>query len=88
MIALDLRQHHCQVLLITCLKFTKKECESCTHKKKKVMSECRFIDLENIELYYEWKECNDESFKSINELNKKFPNRYWFCNEDVNKFVL
>ena len=52
------------------------------------MSECRLTDLENNELYYECKECHDESYKSINGLNKKFPNTYQFCNEDVNKFVL
>ena len=44
-------------------------------RKKKFMSECRLIDLKNIELYYKCKECNDES---INELNKKFPIRIDF----------
>ena len=39
-------------------------------------------------MYYECKECNYESHKSINGLNKKFSNTYRFCNEDVNKFVL
>ena len=34
------------------------------------------------------KERNDKSCKSINELIEKFPNTYWFCKEDVNKFVL
>ena len=52
------------------------------------MSECRLIGLKNNELYYRCKECNDESYKSMNGLNKKFPNTYRFCNEDVNKFVL
>ena len=52
------------------------------------MSECRLIGLKNNELYYKCKEYNDESYKSINELNKKFPNTYRFGNEDVNKFVL
>ena len=64
----------------------KKECESC--KERKIMSECRLIDLKNNELYYKCKECNDESYKSTNGLNKKFPNTYRFCDEDVNKFVL
>ena len=64
----------------------KKECELC--KERKIMSECRLIGLENNELYYECKECNDDSYKSTNGLNKKFPNTYQFCNEDVNKFVL
>ena len=65
----------------------KKERESCKERKK-IMSECRLIGLENNELYYKCKECNDESYKSINGLNKKFPNTYRFCNEDVNKFIL
>ena len=52
------------------------------------MSEFRLIRLKNNELYYKCKECNDESYKSINELNKKFLNTYKFCNEDVNNFVL
>ena len=52
------------------------------------MSECRLIGLKNNELYYKCKECNDESYKSINGLNKRFLNTYRFCNEDVNKFVL
>ena len=64
-----------------------KECKSCKERKK-VASECRLIGLKNNKFYYECKECNDESYKSINGLNKKFPNTYPFCNEDVNKFVL
>ena len=34
------------------------------------------------------KECNDKSYKSINELTEKFPNTYQVCNKDLNKFVL
>ena len=64
----------------------KKECKSC--KERKIVWECGLIGLKNNELYYECKECNDESYKSINGLNKKFPNTYRFCNGDVNKFVL
>ena len=52
------------------------------------MSEYRLIDLKNNELYYKCKECGNESYESMNELNKKFPNTYRFCNGDVNKFVL
>ena len=52
------------------------------------MSECNFIDLKNNRLHYKYKECNDESFKSINGLNKKFSNTYQFCNRDVNKSIL
>ena len=52
------------------------------------MSECVLIGLKNNELYYKCKECNDESYKSINGLNKNFSDTYRFCNEDINKFVL
>ena len=44
--------------------------------------------LKKNRLHYKCKECNDESFKPINGLIKKFPNTYQFCNGDVNKFVL
>ena len=64
----------------------KKEYELC--KKRKIMSECRFIGLKNNELCCKCKECNNESYESINTLIKKFPNTYRFCNEDVNNFVL
>ena len=37
---------------------------------------------------YKCKECNDKSHKSINGLDKKFPNIYKFCNNDLNKFAL
>ena len=66
----------------------KKECELC--KERKVMSECRLAGLSNNELYYEWKEGSDESYKSINGLNKFYNqcyNLYQFYNEIVNKFV-
>ena len=52
------------------------------------MSECILIGLKNNRLHYKCKECSDESYKSINRLNKKFPNTYRFCNGDVNKFYL
>ena len=64
----------------------KKECKSC--KERKIMWECKLISLKNNKLYYKYKEFNDESYKSINGLNKNFPNTYRFCNRDVNKFVL
>ena len=86
MIALDLSQHHCQVLLITCLKFTKNNANYA--KKRKVTSECRLTGLKNNEVYYKCKECNNKSYESINRLIKKFPNTYWLCNEDVNNFAL
>ena len=60
----------------------KKVCEFMQGKKKK---SCQNVDSL---ILYKCKECNDESYKSINGLNKKFPNTYQFCNRDVNKFVL
>ena len=85
--ALDLCQLHCQVLLITCQRFTKKNANH-TWKEKKIVSECRYISFMNNRLHYKCKECNDKSYKSINGLIKNFPNTYRFCNGDVNKFVL
>ena len=85
MIGLDLCQPHCQALLKTRLRFTK-ENVNYTKKEKKTMSEYRLIRLKNNELYCKCKECNDESYESINGLNKRFPNTYRFCNEDVNNF--
>ena len=63
----------------------KKECKACKGRKK-IRVECNFIGLKNNRLNYKCKECNDESFKSINGLNKKFPSIYQFCNGDINKF--
>ena len=57
-------------------------------RKKKIMSECNFIGLKNNRLHYKCKRGNDKSFKSINILNKKFPNTYQFCNGNLNKLVL
>ena len=51
-----------------------KECESCKEKKK--IFECNFIVIKNNRLHYKCKECNDESYKSINGLNKNFPDTY------------
>ena len=64
----------------------KKECK--LSKKIKIMSECRLICFKNNELYYECKECNDESYKSINRLIKKFLIFYQFYKDNLNKFVL
>ena len=72
MIALDLCQPNCQILLINCLRFTKNNANH-AKKEKKIMSECSFIGLKNNRLPYKCKECNDESYKSINGLKKKVP---------------
>ena len=45
-------------------------------EKKKIISECNFIVTKNNRLYYKYKECKDESYKSINGLYKKFLNTY------------
>ena len=52
-------------------------------ERKKIRSECEFIGLKD-----KCKECNDISAKSIDELIKKFPRTYKFCNGNLNKFVL
>ena len=57
-----------------------KQCKACKERKK-IMSECNFIGLKNNRLHYNCKECNDQSYKSINRLNKKFPNTYRFIME-------
>ena len=65
----------------------KEECKVC-QERRKIKSVCNFIGLKNNKLNYECKECKKRSLKPINELIKKFPNVYQFCNEDINKFVL
>ena len=57
-------------------------------KRKKTISIFILIDIKNNRLHYKCKECNDELYKLINGLDKKFPNIYQFCNGDVNKFGL
>ena len=68
-------------------KIYRKECKLCKERKK-ITSKCIFIGLKNNGLHYKCKECNDESDKSINGLNKKFPNTNRFCNGNINKFIL
>ena len=70
MIVLDL----CQVLLITYLKFTKKN----ARKGEKLNQHAILLALKIINYIT----------NAINELIKKLPNVYQFCNEDINKFVL
>ena len=57
-------------------------------ERKKIRSECKFIEFKNNRLNYRFKMCNDKSYKSVNELNEKFPNTYKVCNKDLNKFAL
>ena len=64
-----------------------KDCKKCKERKK-IRSECEFIGLIDNGLKYKCKECGDISAKSIDELIKKFPRTYKFCNGNLNKFVL
>ena len=64
-----------------------KDCKECMERKNN-RSECKFIGLEDNRLKYKFKECNDISTKSIDELIKKFPRTFKFCNVNLNKFVL
>ena len=55
---------------------------------KNCKSECEFIKLKNNRLQYKWCGCKKIQLKPINELIKKFPNTYGFCNRNINKFIL
>ena len=57
-------------------------------ERKKIRSECEFIGFKDNRLKYKCKESNDTSAKSIDDLIKKFPITYKFCNGNLNKFVL
>ena len=64
-----------------------KDCKKCMERKK-IYSKCDYIKFKNNRLEYRCKECNDKSYRSINDLIKKFPNTYQFINKDLNKFIL
>ena len=87
MAALDLCRPHYHVLLITYLKFTKKECKGC-EKKRKIKFVRNFSGLKNNKLCNKCEQCQEIWSKPICELIKKFPNIHQFCNGDINKFVL
>ena len=63
-----------------------KDCKICIERKN-IKSESEFIGFKNNRLNYRCKECNGTSTKSVNDLIKKFPRMYKFCNGDLNKFV-
>ena len=75
MIALDLSQLYNQVLLITYLKFTKKNAKG-AWKEKKTKSVCNFIGLKSHKLNYECKKCKKRwktlLMKIIHMLKKTF----------------
>ena len=64
-----------------------KDCKKCMEWKK-INSKCDYIKFKNNRLEYRCKECNGKSYRSINDLIKKFPNTYQFINKDLNKFIL
>ena len=64
-----------------------KECKKCKERKN-IISKCEFIGLKDIRLKYKGKECNDISAKSVDDVIKKFPTTYKFCDGNLNKFVL
>ena len=64
-----------------------KECKKCMEIKR-IRSECEFIGLKDNRLKYKRKECDDTSAKSVDDLIKKFPITYKFCDGNLNKFVL
>ena len=87
MIAISLCKVYYQILLITYLKLTKKECLKCMERNK-INSECEFIGFKNDRLHCKCKECGKRCTKSKNGLVKTFPNTYKFCDGDLNKFAL
>ena len=63
-----------------------KDCKTCMERKN-TKSKCEFIGVKNNRLHYKCKECGKRCSKSKDELVKKFPRMYQFCNGDVNKLV-
>ena len=63
------------------------ECKSCMEKIK-INSECCFVELKNSRLIYRCKDCKNEWKRPIEELIRKFPSIYQFCNGNLNKFIL
>ena len=83
---LDLCQVHYEALLIIYLQFTVKSVKGCIETKK-IESVCDFIGLKNNKLHYKRK-CKKRWLTLLNGFIKKFPNKYKFCNDDTNKFIL
>ena len=63
-----------------------KDCKTCMERKN-IKSKCEFIGVKNDRLHYKCKECGKRCSKSKDELVRKFPRMYQFCNGDVNKLV-
>ena len=63
------------------------DCKKCMERRKN-RSECEFTGFKDNRLNYKYKESNEASAKSVNDLIEKFPRTYKFCNDNPNKFVL
>ena len=63
------------------------ECKSCIQKNKNKFR-MFFVGLKNNKLIYKCTQCKEEWKNPINELIKKFPIIYQFCDGNLNKFVL
>ena len=86
MTAIDLCQGNYQALLISYLELTIKNANLAW--KKKIKSECDFIELKSNRLNYKCKESGKKCSQLINEVIKNFSITYQFCNGNVNKCVL
>ena len=64
-----------------------KDCKNYMERKN-IRSECEFVGLKNNRPNYRYKECNETSAKSVNDLIENFPRMYQFCYRDVCNFVL
>ena len=54
-------------------------------ERKKIKSECDFIEFRNNRLNYKCKECGEECTKSKMNAIKNFPIMHQFCNGNLNK---
>ena len=57
-------------------------------ERKKVRSECEFMDLKNNRLKYKYKKCHDISAKLVDDFKEIISRTYKFCDGNVNKLVL
>ena len=87
MLALDLCQVNYQTLLIIYLKYIAKT-EKDVKKKKKSNQYVTLQDLKIINDIIYATTVKKRRLKPINRLTKKYPNKYEFCNGDINKFNL
>ena len=87
MIAIDLCKDKLSDLVDNLSEIYIKECKACMERKK-IKSECDFVEFKNNSLNYKCKECGKRCFKLINGSIKNFPILHQFCNGNLNKFSL